>query len=126
MTDERTTRDIVSGLAVGDRVRINGNRLTWTVTARNDDYVVAVRQAPFQPKGEHQYTIITHSDYRYNFVGPGLILTTVNTMGGGWDLDGRVEEGSRELVEALASGEWETSHRRRERLHKLEVVRKEP
>lgn len=122
MTDERNTRDIVSGLKVGDRVRINGNRLTWTITARNDDYVLAVRQAPFQPKGEHQYTIITHSDYRYNFVGPGLILTTVNTMGGGWDLDGRVEEGSRELVDALASGEWETSHRRRERLDSIEIV----
>lgn len=125
MTDDRI-ENLVRDLQIGDRVRINGNRLAWTITARNDDYIVAVRQAPFQPKGEHQYTIITHSDYRYNFVGPGLILTTVNTIGGGWDLDGRVDEGSRELVEALASGEWETSHRRRERLHKLDVVTKEP
>lgn len=125
MTDDRI-ENLVRDLQIGDRVRINGNRLAWTITARNDDYIVAVRQAPFQPKGEHQYTIITHSDYRYNFVGPGLILTTVNTIGGGWDLYGRVDEGSRELVEALASGEWETSHRRRERLHKLDVVTKEP
>jgi len=126
MTDERTTKEIAADLKVGDRVRINGNRLAWTITARNDQYVVAVRQAPFRPKGEHQYTIITYSEYRYNFVGPGFILTTVNTMGGGWDLDGRVKEGSQEIIEALASGQWETSHRRRERLDNLDVVRKEP
>jgi hypothetical protein len=122
MTDERTKEEIVRRLEVGQRIHINGHRLTWTITARNDEYIVAVRQEPFRPKGEHQYTVITHSDYRYNFVGPGLILTTANTMGGGWDLDGRVEEGSRELVDALASGEWDTSHRRREWLDSIRIV----
>lgn len=113
---------ILPNLKVGVRVRLNGQRVSWEVTARNDSYIVCVRQAPFSPKGEHQYTIIEHSDYCYNFAGPGLILTTLNTMGGGWEIDGRVTEGSREIIDALESGEWETSHRRREDLRELEEL----
>ncbi|KZE41368.1 hypothetical protein [Microbacterium sp. T32] len=108
---------ILSEIQVGDRIRIEPGgreRVWWDVTARDDDHIVAVRPAPFEPKakGTVEYTILASIDYRYNSAGPGLIRTTVNTIGGGWDLDGRVKEGSEEIVAALASGDWELSHRR--------------
>lgn len=108
---------ILSEIEVGDRIRLTPggrDRIWWDVTARDDAHIVAVRPAPFEPKakGAVEYTILATIDYRYNAAGPGLIRTTVNTIGGGWDLDGRVNEGSEEIIAALASGDWELSRRR--------------
>ena len=106
---------ILDDVNVGDKVRFTpGSRpkAWWEVTARDDKHIVAVRQAAFHPKGVVEYTIVADIDYRYNFAGPGLIRTTVNTIGGGWDLEDRVTEGSEEIIAVLASGEWELSNRR--------------
>jgi hypothetical protein len=106
---------ILSEIQVGDRIRLapgRNRRAWWTVTARDHDHIVAVRQAAFQSKGTVEYTILATIDYRYNAAGPGLIRTTVNTIDGGWDLGGRVKEGSEEIIAALASGDWELSLRR--------------
>lgn len=113
---------IIPELTTGTRVRLNGGRVAWTVSARSDTYIVLVRQAAFYPKGEHEYTVIENSSYRYNFVGPGLIMTTLNTIGGGWPIDGRVAEGSQEALDALESGEFQTSHRRRAALNDWTVI----
>lgn len=106
---------MTDNIKVGDRVRFtpdSDTRRAWTVTARNADHIVAVRQAYFEPEGVVQYTVTEVRDYRYNGVRPGLVRSSLNTMGGGWDLDHRIDEGSREIIAALEAGEYELSNRR--------------
>ncbi len=100
----------IADVAVGDRVRFTPDsraRAWWTVTARNADHVVAVRQAPFHPKGTVEYTVTGQMKGRYNGAGPGLVRSSLNTLGGGWDLSNH-GAGPGEILEALESGRAES------------------
>jgi hypothetical protein len=121
---------------VGDLVRLDGERRRWTVQAVSAHFVALVQQAPFQPKGTLQYTVV---DWRNGIRGPCDLI--------GWGYgDGSYsrEECARMLtefefdyttdppyLEAMARGEtsWiatmderEVSHRNRVPLGLIEVV----
>lgn len=53
-SEQSTVIEIAGEVAVGDRIRFTpgpyGNRW-WTVHARDERFIVATMQAPFQPKG---------------------------------------------------------------------------
>lgn len=105
----------VDDLAVGDKIRFlpdSNARAWWTVIGRDHDHVVAARQAPFCPKGDLHYTITGQASGTRNGAGPGLVRSSMNTLGGGWDLTGRAAEGAAEMLEALKSGRFELSMRR--------------
>lgn len=102
---------------VGDRIRFSpgghGNRW-WTVRARDERFIVATMQAPFAPKGDLWYTVVDLTGWqekRYNGAGNGVVRSSLNTLGGGWDI-GPNGEGCDGIIPALRSGEWELSHRR--------------
>lgn len=110
-------------LKPGSRIRFtpqSGNRW-WTVAARDERYIIASQQAPFEPKGTEQYTVVdlTGWTFTYNGVGPGMVRSSLNTLGGGSDLssDGWGER----MLDDLRSGEWELSHRRVVRVDGIEV-----
>lgn len=101
-------------IRVGDKIRFdpNGGRRWWTVRDRDERFIVATTQAPFQRKGELWYTVVDLTgwqDKRYNGAGNGIVRSSLNTLGGGWDTD---NDGIAEIIPALRSGEWELSHRR--------------
>ena len=101
-------------IRVGDKIRFdpNGGRRWWTVRDRDERFIVATAQAPFQPKGELWYTVVDLTGWqekRYNGAGNGIVRSSLNTLGGGWDCD---DEGIAEIIPALRSGSWELSHRR--------------
>ncbi len=54
-------------LSVGDRVRLDGRPRRWTVQAVSEHFAAFVQQAPFEPKGTLQYTVI---DWRNGIRGP--------------------------------------------------------
>lgn len=111
-------------IKVGARVRFipglgTGNRW-WTVQALDDRYVVATSTLPFG-RGEC-YTVVDRTGYldrTYNGAGNGMVRSSVNTLGGGWDDLSR--EGCAEIIAALHSGEWELSHRRIASVREIEV-----
>lgn len=110
MTDIDTS-DIVTG----DRVRFHPDtdiRKWWHVIGRDENHIVAVRQAPFQPRGHIEYTVTGTLDHAYNGQGPGLVRSSLNTLGGGFNLTGRLEEGATEILDELATGRHELSMRR--------------
>lgn len=86
-------------LNIGDRVRFtpSGNRMGgkdrvwWRVVARNVRHVVLVRQAAFEEKGVLEYTVTGWLDHGYNGSGPGPVRSSLNSLGGGYDVgpDGR-------------------------------------
>jgi len=98
---------------VGDRIRpVPGDgRTWWLVEARSDRYIIATQQRPFHPKGERQYTVIdtTGWTHAYNGVNPGVVRSSVNSIGGGHDVD---PEGIRRMLAELESGDLKISHRR--------------
>jgi len=105
-----------SDITVGDRIRFDSHNgpYWWTVRDRDDRYIVATSQAPFRPKGELQYTVVDLTgwqDKRYNGAGNGVVRSSLNMLGGGWDLaaDGG---GTEEVIPALRAGDWELPHRR--------------
>lgn len=104
-------------VAVGDKVRFSPARTGtrwWTVRARDDRFLVATMQAPFEKKGELRYTVVDRTgwqDKHYNGAGNGVVRSSLNTIGGGWDI-GPDGEGCEEIIPALWTGEWELSHRR--------------
>lgn len=114
-------------LKVGDRARFHPKpgHGWWTVRARDERYIVCTRQAPFKPKGEQQYTILDLTGYQertYNGAGNGIVRSSLNTLGGGYDLG---EDGANcgQILKDLASGEWELSHRRIVSVWRIEVKR---
>lgn len=114
LTADAALVDSITRLSVGDRIRIqpggHANR-AWTVGARSARYVVAWRRAPFTTDGV-QYTVIDpYFPYRYNDEGPGPLRSSLNTLGGGWDI-GPAGEGCQDVVDGLEAGDWELSHRR--------------
>ncbi|WP_138918070.1 hypothetical protein [Gordonia effusa] len=112
---------------VGDRVRFipragDGTRW-WTVRASNEQYLVATRQAEFRPKGKLLYTVVdlVGWEHSYNNAGPGLVRSSLNTLGGGWEL-GPDGEGAQGILDVLVSGKWELSRRRAVSVTDIEVA----
>lgn len=114
----------IKDIAAGDQIRFTPDsraRAWWTVTDRNAEHVVAIRQAPFHPKGTVEYTVTGHLNGQRNGAGPGLVRSSLNTLGGGWDLsNSRAEVGSEEILAALESGRYELSMRRVVSVHGIE------
>lgn len=112
----RTEQVDISDVSVGDRIRFTPDsreRSWWEVIDRDEDHVVAIRQAPFHPKGTVEYTVTAMWDHVYNGAGPGLVRSSLNTLGGGWDLSNREDgAGAEDILDALSSGEYELSNRR--------------
>jgi hypothetical protein len=102
-------------ITVGSRIRFDpqGGNWWWTVRARNDRFIIATQQAPFLPKGKVQYTVVdlTGWTYTYNGVRPGMVRSSLNTLGGGYDL-GPDGEGCEQMLAELDAGTWELSRRR--------------
>lgn len=113
----------IPDIKIGDRIRFlpqGGNRW-WTVGARDERFIIASQQAPFEPKGTLQYTVVdlTGWTFTYNGVGPGIVRSSINLIGGGYDLD---ETGwADQMLAELQSGELELSHRRVMRVDRIEV-----
>lgn len=108
---------VSSQIEVGDRIRFtpgpHQNRW-WTVRARNERFIVATMQAPFQAKGKQWYTVVDLTGWAtkfYNGAGRGVVRSSLDTLGGGWDI-GPNGEGCDEVLAVLVSGDWELSHRR--------------
>lgn len=114
----------------GDKVRFgpkNGTNRWWTVVDRDERYVIAIVQAPFEKRGTWLYTVVDlvgYRDHTYNGAGNGVVRSSLNTLGGGWDIDPCCN-GAEKIIPALRSGEWELSHRRLANVwsveHKVEV-----
>lgn len=103
-------------IKVGDRIRFTpgSGRNWWHVKARDERYIVAVQQAPFKPKGELLYTVVDlvgWQNKRRNGAGHGVVRSSLNTLGGGYDV-GDNGERCDEILTGLRSGEYELSHRR--------------
>jgi hypothetical protein len=83
-------------LAIADRVRLSkGGREKnwWTVRATDNRFVILTRQAPFEPKGTVEYTII---DWERGVRGP------TDLLGQGWDFETEgVDTGAKRLLRAL-------------------------
>lgn len=103
-------------IAVGDKIRFDPpakGRRWWTVRARDKRFIVVTTQAPFEPKGSLWYSVVDLTgwqDKRYNGAGNGVVRSSLNTLGGGWDCE--TDEGVAAILPALQTGEWELSHRR--------------
>lgn len=106
----------ITDVAIGDQIRFTPDsrpRAWWTVIDRNPEHIVAVRQAPFEPKGTLEYTVTGHMNGQRNGAGPGLVRSSLNTLGGGWDLSNRDGgAGPEGILAALESGKYELSMRR--------------
>lgn len=105
-----------SDITIGDRIRFDSHNgpYWWTVRDRDERYIVATAQRPFHPKGELQYTVVDLTGWqgkRYNGAGNGVVRSSLNTLGGGWDIDGN-GKGAEEIIPALRNDHWELSHRR--------------
>lgn len=102
---------------VGDQIRFapsrGDGRRWWIVRALNDRYMVATRQAAFEPKGVLVYTVVDLVGWRYTYngAGPGMVRSSLNTLGGGWEI-GPDGEGCQDIITALEIGEFELSNRR--------------
>lgn len=112
-------------IKVGDRIRFDpqpGNNW-WTVRARDARYIIATQQAPFQQAGEHQYTIVDLVGYlnrSRNGAGPGIVRSSLNTIGGGYDI-GNYGMHCDQMLADLHDG-WELSARRAMSVKAIEVA----
>lgn len=124
---DRPTREVERpDLAVGDRIRFPPLRGPWwTVRAADDRYTVATAPEPFAPLGSLVYTVIDWTGWARktrNGAGFGPVRSSLNTLGGGWDLDlERPEVSCDEILRVLHSGEFELSARRVLNLYRVEV-----
>lgn len=112
----------VTDLQVGDKIKFypdSNIRQWWTVAARNDKHVVAVRQAPFESKGTLEYTVTGTMNGMRNGAGPGLVRSSLNSLGGGWDV-GTEGELAYTVLESLED-HLELSMRRVIDVHSIEV-----
>lgn len=101
-------------LRVGDRVRFDRQHHSywWDIRDRDDRFIVATSQQPFQPAGVLCYTAVDLTGWlekHYNGAGLGVVRSSLNTLGGGWDL---TDDSVARILPALRAGEWELSHRR--------------
>lgn len=115
-------------LRIGDRVRFTPSggrspkdRVWWKVVARNVDHVVLVRQAPFAPRGELEYTVTDWLDHGYNGSGPGPVRSSLNSLGGGYDVGPDGEKAHNVIAELEDPAGLELSMRRVLKIWDLEV-----
>lgn len=88
-------------MAVGQRVRLDGERQWWSVRGTaGEEVVVLTRQAPFRRRGALEYTVL---DWRSGVRGP------VNVIGQGWGVD--TDEQCQELAELVRDERWLVSMR---------------
>lgn len=111
-------------ISIGDQIRFDPNlgRNWWTVRDRDERYIVATAQAPFKPRGVLHYTVVDLTGWQdrvYNGAGNGIVRSSLNTLGGGWNIDAD-GKGAEEIIPALRSGEWEFSNRRVVSVHTIE------
>ena len=83
-------REKCYNIKVGDKIAFSPGSHTrnrWTVGARSDRYIVAVRQVAFKPKGMCEYCVVdTQWNGRYNGVEPGVARSSLATLGGGFPI----------------------------------------
>lgn len=110
----------------GDQVRFapeagTGNRW-WTVRAADERYMVATCPRPFD--SEPVYTVVdfTGWTHTYNGVGPGMVRSSLNTIGGGYDV-GDDGENCAQILAELHEGTRELSHRRVTRVEQIQRKR---
>ncbi|WGL50655.1 hypothetical protein P5P86_11840 [Nocardioides sp. BP30] len=128
MTETTDTAAVVraaaAGIKVGDRIRfvpLGGTGVRWwTVRVRDERFILATMQAPFRPKSELIYTVVDLTGWQrtYNGVGPGVVRSSLNALGGGWDTD---DEGMAAALAGLQSGKWELSVRRVLAVQSIEI-----
>lgn len=112
------TTETIPAMEAGDRIRFvpQSSRRWWTIRARDERYIVATQQRPFHAADELLYTVVDLTGWtsRYNGVRPGMVRSSLNTLGGGAGdvADIRTDEGCQAILAALQAGEWEISHRR--------------
>ena len=108
-----------SDLPVGARIRLavrhpaspGNERRWWTVRAHaGARFVIATRQASFQPAGEQEYTVL---DLEQGIRGPLNVV--------GWGYECTTEDEIAKMAAELAAGEWEISHRNNLQTVVLEV-----
>ena len=116
-----------AALRVGDRIRLtpgSDGKRAWTVRARDERYIVATRIEGFG-RGI-AYTCIDTGDWldrHYNGQGIRVVRSSLDTLGGGWDL-GPNGEGCDDVLQGLRSGQWELSRRRVIDVRGIETVKK--
>jgi hypothetical protein len=107
----------IGAVQVGQRIRFMPggscpNRW-WLVRARDDRFIIATAQTPFAAKGDLMHTIVDLTGwqtYRRNGAGEGIVRSSINAIGGGWDT--RTNEAVAGMLTGLQSGEWDLSVRR--------------
>jgi len=113
------------GVHVGDRIRFTPENTVagwWKVVDRDTRYIVAIAQRPFKPKGEWLYTVVDLTGWqnrKYNGVGNGVVRSSLDTLGGGWEI-GPNGEGAEQILPALRDGEWGLSYRRLAKVWSIE------
>lgn len=117
-----------SEISVGDRIVITprGRELwPWLVRARNERFIVATTQYPFKPKGTLLYTVIDLTGWakkQYNSVGPGVVRSSLDIIGGGWGDGSYGNAAVKEILDVLVKGEFDLSHRRVLSVHEIELL----
>lgn len=127
MTETIILSKPLEDLEIGDHIRFiapdsdtHGSRW-WQVAAADQRYIIAFRQAPFQSKDTYEYTVIdlVERQHPYNDVPPGIVRSSLNTLGGGYDTsqDGWADK----MLAELHDGTWELSNRRLAAVQGIEV-----
>lgn len=107
---------------VGKRIRFvpeSGNRW-WTVWASDERYIIATRKAPFSEELVYTVVDLTGWTSTYNGVGPGPVRSSVNSLGGGYDL-GPDGEGCAQMLAELNDNTIDLSWRRVVGVTQIEV-----
>lgn len=113
INQERPVSTDFAAIKIGDKIRFqpsSDKHRWWTVRDRDNRFIVATMQAPFKERGMLLYTVVDITgwqDKRYNGAGNGVVRSSLNTLGGGWDL-GPNGEGAELVIPALRSDGRET------------------
>lgn len=116
-----------AALRVGDRIRLtpgSDGKRAWTVRARSRRFIVATCIKGFG-RGI-AYTCIDTTgwlDWHYNGQGRGVVRSSLDTLGDGWDI-GPDGEGCDDVLQGLRSGKWELSRHRAIDVRGIETVKK--
>lgn len=122
-TIEIQTPETIPPLVVGDNFRFvpQSNSLWWTLRARDERWLLATCPAPFKPRGELWYCVVDlRRPYKYNGVGPGMVRSSLNALGGGWPYDEFSDEAFHQALADLNAERWELSNRRLVIVHRFE------
>lgn len=117
-----STQHTLDSLTVGDQVRLTPDSRTtwWRVAARNKDHLVLVKQAAFEESGIVEYCVTGSLNCTYNGQGPGPVRSSLNSLGGGWDM-GKDGIDAETAITALESGDRQLSMRRLLGIQSVEV-----